>query len=87
MKKIFHQNFIKTSRNFNKFHENIIPILMNDIDINKIVVYNKLRFCKQGFIYFIACKDDKKLNRYANSFQKGVQIESVLMKMNVCISC
>ena len=86
MKKIFHQNFIKTSRNFNKFHENIIPILMNDIDINKIVAYNKFLFCKQDFIYFIGYKDDKKLERYANSFQKGVQIELILMKMNACIS-
>ena len=43
---------------------------MNDIDINKIVAYTKLSFCKQDFIYFIGCKDDKKLDHYANSFQK-----------------
>ena len=59
---------------------------MNDIDINKIVAYTKLSFCKQDFIYFIGCKDDKKLARYANSFQKWVQIELIFMKMNVCIS-
>ena len=59
---------------------------MNDIDINKIVAYTKLSFCKQDFIYFIGCKDDKKLDRYANSFQKGEQIELIFMKMNVFIS-
>ena len=34
---------------------------MNDIDINKIVVFNKLSVGKQDFKYFIGYKDDKKL--------------------------
>ena len=37
---------------------------MNDIDINEIIVSNKLTFDKQGFKYFIDNKDDKKLNLY-----------------------
>ena len=46
------------------------------IDINKIVVSNKLPFRKQGFINFIGWKDDKKkLDLHAHSFQKVVHIE------------
>ena len=53
-----------------KFHQNKSPISTNDIDINKIVVSNKLPFGKQDFIYFIRYRDDKKLDLYAYSFQK-----------------
>ena len=42
---------------------------MNDIDINKIVVSNKLTFSKRNFKYFIGYKDDKKLYFYAYSVQ------------------
>ena len=35
-------------------HKN--PILINDIDVNKIVVSNKLPFVKKDFKYFIALK-------------------------------
>ena len=38
-----------------KFHQNKRPILINDIDINKIVVSNKLPFGDQDFKYFIDC--------------------------------
>ena len=34
--------------------------MIKDIDINKIVVSNKLPFGKQDFMYFIGYKDDKK---------------------------
>ena len=43
-----------------KFHQNNNPILINDVDINKIVVSNKLLFNKQDFMYFIGYKDEKK---------------------------
>ena len=36
------------------FHQNKSPISINDIDINKVVVSNKLPFVKQDFKYFIA---------------------------------
>ena len=36
-----------------KFNQHKSPILINKIDINKIVVSNQVRFCKKGFIYFI----------------------------------
>ena len=50
-----------------KFHQYKSPISINDIDINEIVVSNKLPFDKQE--YFISYKDDKK-NVCAYSFQK-----------------
>ena len=42
-----------------KFHENKSRILINDIDINKIVVSNKFLFGKQDFKYFIGYKDSE----------------------------
>ena len=44
-----------------EFHQHKSPISINDIDINKIVVSNKLHFGKQDFKYFIGYKDVKKL--------------------------
>ena len=35
--------------------------MINDIDINEIVVSNKLPFGKQDFKYFICYKDNKKI--------------------------
>ena len=37
---------------------------MNNIDINKIVVSNKIPFGKQDFKYLIGYKDAKNLNTY-----------------------
>ena len=39
-----------------KFHQNKSTISIYDIDINKIVVSNKLPFSKQDFIYSLATK-------------------------------
>ena len=36
------------------------PISIKSININKIVVYNKVSFGKKGFKYFIDYKDVKK---------------------------
>ena len=36
-----------------KFHQHKRPILINNIDINKIVVSNKVSFGKKGFEYFM----------------------------------
>ena len=40
------------------------------MDINKIVVSNKVSFCKKGFKYFIGYKDAKKLDLYVYFSQK-----------------
>ena len=52
-----------------KFYGHNSSILINEIDINEIVVSNKLPFNKQDFKYFIGYKDDKKIDLYAYSFQ------------------
>ena len=42
-------------------HQNENPFLINNIDINKIMLSNKLPFGKQGFKYFIGYKDFEKI--------------------------
>ena len=44
-----------------EFHQHKSPILRNNIDINKIVVSNKVSFGKKGFKYSIGYKMIKKL--------------------------
>ena len=44
-----------------KFHQHIRPILMKIININKIVVSNKVSSGKKGFKYFIDYKDSRKI--------------------------
>ena len=51
-------------------HQHKSPISINNIDINKIVVTNKLPFGKQDFKYFIGYKGAKKIGFYAYSAQK-----------------
>ena len=41
------------------YHKNLI--LIYDIDINKIIVSNKVSFGERGFKYFIGYKDNKKV--------------------------
>ena len=44
-----------------KFNQHKSHILINDIDINKIVVSNKPPFGKEGFKYFIGYTDAKEI--------------------------
>ena len=44
-----------------KFHQQKGPISIKNMDINKIVVYNKVSFGKKGFKYFIGYKDPKRV--------------------------
>ena len=67
-----------------KFHQNKSPFLINDRDINKIAVSNKLSFGKQDFKYFIGYKDSEKnrplcifrpqMNMYKRDFDENRQI-------------
>ena len=43
-----------------KCHQYDRPILIDNIDVNKLVVYNKISFGKNEFKYFIGYKDAKK---------------------------
>ena len=58
-----------------EFHEYKIPILINEIDINEIVVSDKFPLGKQDFNISLVTKIIKKLNLYAYSFQKRMHIE------------
>ena len=53
-----------------KLHQHKRPILIKTVDINKIVVSNKVSFCKTGFKYFIGYKDAKMLDHYVYFSQK-----------------
>ena len=56
-----------------KFHQYKRPISILNIDINKIVVSNKVSFGKNGFKHFIRYKDDK----------KNIHIAKTLMKLDM----
>ena len=47
-----------------KLHKHERPISIKNIDINRILVPNKVSFGKKGFNYFIRYKDAKKLDLY-----------------------
>ena len=53
-----------------KFYQHEIPISMSKIYINKVVVSNKVYFCKKFLKYFICYKDAKKSRRLCIFFQK-----------------
>ena len=59
-----------------------ISILINKIDINRIVVSNKVSLGKK---YFIGYKNVKKSDLHAYFFKKWLHIEDTLMKVNTCI--
>ena len=44
-----------------KFHQYKSPISINNTDINKKIVSNKVSFGKKGFKYFIGYKDASKI--------------------------
>ena len=44
--------------------------MIDNIDVNKIVVSNRVLFHKKDFKYFIGYKDAKKIDLHAYSFQK-----------------
>ena len=44
-----------------KFHQHIRPISMKIININKIVLSNKVSSGKKGFKYFIDYKNSRKI--------------------------
>ena len=41
-----------------KFHHHKTPILINKVNIDEILIYNKVSFSKKGYKYFIGYKDD-----------------------------
>ena len=46
-------NVVDADNEKHKFHQNKTPFLINNVDINKIVLSNKVLFGEIGFKYFI----------------------------------
>ena len=69
----------------NKIFTNMKKLfLIKNININKLIVSNKVSFGKKSSKYLIDYKDAKKSNLYAYFFQKQVYIEKTLMKLKTC---
>ena len=66
------------------FHQHKNLFFKKSIDIDKIVVSNKVSFGKKEFKSFIGCKDHKKLNLYLYPSQKWVYMEKTLVRLNTC---
>ena len=67
-----------------KFHHNKSFISISSVDINKILVSNKLPFSKD-FKHFIGYGDTKKIRLFMQTPSRNVYIEAILVKLNVCI--
>ena len=65
------------------FHQHIRPISVKNVDINKVVVSNKLSFGKNDLNTLLAKKIIKKLDLYVYFSQKWVHMEKTLMKLSV----
>ena len=68
-----------------KFYQYKSSVTIDNKDVHKIVVPNKISIDKSDFKYFIGYKNAKKLNLYAYSLQKRVHIERILRKLSVCL--
>ena len=54
-------NFYDTETEKYKLHQHKSPIPIDHVDINKILVYDKISRDKKDFKYFIDYKDAKKI--------------------------
>ena len=73
-----------------KFHQYKIPISLNDIDINEIIVSNEFSFDDKILNILLVTKIIKKLDFYAYSFQKRVYIKDIsneIKKINGELIC
>ena len=57
---------------------------MDDIDIDKIIVSNKVS-CEKSDKYLIGYKDDENLYHYVLPFNKLMCAQEILMNLNVCL--
>ena len=64
---------------------NIKPILISDIDINKIIISNKFPFGKEDFKYIISYNNSVKFRPLCVFFPKSLYIKDILMQTDVFI--
>ena len=60
-----------------KVHQYKSPISISKMDINKLVVSNKVSFGKKDLKYLLVMKMLKMFDLYTYSFQKWVNIEEI----------
>ena len=66
-----------------KFHQLKEPISIKNIDINKMIVSNKISYGKKGFKYLIGYKNAKKIEPCAYFSQTWMHTEKTLIKLNI----
>ena len=66
-----------------KFHSHKIPISIDDVNIDRTAVSNKVPSSKKGFKYFIRYEDDYEKVMPCVYLQQWVQTEETLMKLNI----
>ena len=65
-----------------KYHQDKRPILIKNVDNDKIVVSNKALLVNMDLNILLAMKMLKKLDLYMYFFPKWVHVEKTLMKLN-----
>ena len=83
-KTIIKSGYIKIKKQ--NFHHYQRPISIDNLDANKRAVSNKVSFDKNRFQYFIDYENTKEMDLYLYFFQKWLNIEEVLIKLNVWLS-
>ena len=68
-----------------KFHQHKSPISINNIDINKTAVSNKVCFSKKVFKYFIGYKDAKEIRPFCILLPKMSAYRRYLVRLNICL--
>ena len=69
-----------------EFHQYKSPILIKDIDINEIVISNKICFGKQDFKYFIGYKVAKKIKPLCIFCSRmSMYKRDFFIKMKICL--
>ena len=68
-----------------KFHQHKRPISIKNIDINKIVVSNKVSFSKKRFKYFIGHKDTKTIRPLCRIIPKMNVYGRDFDQINICL--
>ena len=81
------KNIYKTWWNWNRKKKSLqckrSILIIKNLDINKIVVSNKVSSGKKSFKYFISYEDAKRIALYVYFTKKWVHIEETWIKLNI----
>ena len=69
-----------------KFYYSKYPVNISNLHIDKIILYDKISFGKNGFKYFIGYKDDNKVEQLCVMSTKIIRLqETMMIKLNICL--